>query len=184
MNSPSEIDLSPWCLQLASGVEVRIPQCGLLIGRGSGCDLVLDDPDVSRRHLLITFLAERPWAIDQGSSNGTLIDGEAADRCRLGAHHEIRLGGATMLWKPAGEDDAAGLPAGLGLDWELWESCLAARRFPKDGLEILRRLGAAEDARRAPHGGLALDWRDPLGAESLGPLRRSLLELALRQVPA
>jgi predicted component of type VI protein secretion system len=179
---PSGIEPSPWALRLSGGFRLRIPQCGLLIGRGSLCDLVLDDPDVSRRHLLITILAGKPWAIDQGSSNGSLIDGEAVDRRRLEGSHEILLGSARLSWS-ATDEDIPPLPPNLNLEWELWTSCLAAKRFAKDGLEILCRLGAAETARRAPHGGLALEWRDPLGAESLGPLRRRLLEQALRQAP-
>lgn len=180
---PSGIDPSPWILRLPSGTTLRIPQCGLLIGRGSNCDLVLDDPDVSRRHLLITILAGKPWAIDQGSSNGSLIDGVMIERRRLEDCHEILLGTATLLWSTSEDEDIARLPPNLSVEWELWTSCLAAKRFNKEGLDILCRLGSAEAARRAPHGGLALEWRDPLGTESLGPLRRRLLEQALHQAP-
>ncbi|MEN9354955.1 MAG: Inner rane component of cytoplasmic domain, partial [Fibrobacterota bacterium] len=55
---------SSWALLLSDGQRLGVPECGLLIGRGSGCDLVIDDPDVSRRHVLFTTLAGMPWAID------------------------------------------------------------------------------------------------------------------------
>jgi hypothetical protein len=37
----------------ANGVRVAVPAGGLLIGRGSACGLIVDDPSVSRRHALV-----------------------------------------------------------------------------------------------------------------------------------
>jgi hypothetical protein len=36
-----------------SGIRLAVPAGGLLIGRGSACGLVVDDPSVSRRHALV-----------------------------------------------------------------------------------------------------------------------------------
>ena len=174
---------SGWSLTLADGQCLNVPGCGLLVGRGSGCDVVLDDPDVSRRHVLFTMLAGNPWAIDQGSSNGTLVDGLPLQRRRLGNVHEILLGSSLIGWE-AGEVGEFVLPSRLQEDWAAWQECLRRKRFAKDGLEILCRLAAAESARIGPHGGLALSWRDPMGSESLGPLRRQVLAEALKQAPA
>lgn len=174
---------SGWTLLLPDGQSIQVPECGLLIGRGSACDLQLEDPDISRRHLLITSMAGQPWAIDQGSSNGTRLDGMPLARKRLGERHELVLGGLLLEWELQ-EPIQPILPPGLGDAWQDWCACLEKKRFPKDGLEILCRLAAAESARKGPHGGLALSWADPMGAESLGPLRRQLTETALRQVPA
>ncbi len=172
-----------WSLLLPDGQAIHVPVCGLLIGRSSSSDLQLEDPDISRRHLLIAPLAGQAWAIDQGSSNGTRLDGMPLSRKRLGERHELVLGATLLEWELV-EPIVPLLPPGLDAAWQAWCACLERKRFPKDGLEILCRLAAAESARKGPHGGLALSWADPMGAESLGPLRRQLTEAALRQVPA
>ncbi len=40
-------------IRSANGVRLAVPAGGLLIGRGSGCGLIVDDPGVSRRQALI-----------------------------------------------------------------------------------------------------------------------------------
>lgn len=176
-------DATRWCLALPGGSRLRVPSCGILIGRSSGCDLVLDDPDLSRRHLLVVFMAGHPWAIDQGSSNGTLLDGLPMQRKRLGDRHTIRIGSSELRWE-ASEADAEPFPDDLGRQWQDWRDCMRSGKFSKHGPEALRQLGAAESVRISPHGGLALSWNDPLGSESLGPWRRLLLEAALQEAPA
>ncbi len=42
-----------------AGRRVPLPPTGLVVGRGAGADLVLDDPDLSRRHLLIDVTRRR-----------------------------------------------------------------------------------------------------------------------------
>lgn len=67
-----------------------------LVGREAGCDLVLADPRVSRRHLeLLRDEENRVWARDLGASNTTLLNGrpleektllEEGDVLELGGH--------------------------------------------------------------------------------------------------
>lgn len=52
----------------------------IVLGRHPSCDVVLDRPSVSRRHLAISFDGHRWEARDLGSSNGTLLNG----------HHMVR----------------------------------------------------------------------------------------------
>ena len=47
----------------------------LTIGRGSECDLVLDEPEMSRRHATIENAGEGIYLRDLGSSNGTFVNG-------------------------------------------------------------------------------------------------------------
>ena len=47
----------------------------LTIGRGSECDLVLDEPEMSRRHALIENAGDGVYLRDLGSSNGTFVNG-------------------------------------------------------------------------------------------------------------
>ena len=47
----------------------------LVIGRGSDCDLVLDEPEMSRRHAMIEVTADGIYLRDMGSANGTFVNG-------------------------------------------------------------------------------------------------------------
>lgn len=47
----------------------------LVIGRGSDCDLVLDEPEMSRKHAMIEVTAAGIYLRDMGSSNGTFVNG-------------------------------------------------------------------------------------------------------------
>jgi hypothetical protein len=47
----------------------------LVIGRGSDCDLVLDEPEMSRRHAMIENSGDAIFLRDLGSSNGTFVNG-------------------------------------------------------------------------------------------------------------
>lgn len=46
-----------------------------ILGRGSGCDIVIDDPGISRRHLGIDITPDGVIARDLGSTNGTYVEG-------------------------------------------------------------------------------------------------------------
>jgi len=46
------------------------------IGRSGDCDLVLDDPRVSRRHARLSYTAQGFQVQDLGSANGTLVNGQ------------------------------------------------------------------------------------------------------------
>lgn len=47
----------------------------LTIGRGSECDLMLDEPEMSRRHAMIENNGDGIYLRDLGSSNGTFVNG-------------------------------------------------------------------------------------------------------------
>jgi pSer/pThr/pTyr-binding forkhead associated (FHA) protein len=64
----------------------------LFVGRDSRCDLVLEDPMVSRRHARITF-RDGVWMIhDLSSTNGTTLNGERVGRATLRPGDILRLG--------------------------------------------------------------------------------------------
>lgn len=56
------------------GKVVAVPG-RLTIGRGSDCDLVLDEPEMSRRHAMIEATPAGIWLRDLGSANGTYVNG-------------------------------------------------------------------------------------------------------------
>ena len=69
-----------------------------LIGRLPSCNLVLDQPAISRRHAVI-YQGDRGWYIaDAGSSNGAHVNlVPAVEPVRLIDGDEIRLGESVML---------------------------------------------------------------------------------------
>lgn len=50
---------------------------GLILGRGSDCNVILPDPYVSSQHVRITLQNGRYYVTDLGSTNGTLFDEQA-----------------------------------------------------------------------------------------------------------
>jgi hypothetical protein len=66
----------------------------LVIGRSSGCDIVLSDLSVSRRHARLIRRDGR-WVLqDLDSTNGSWLNGTAVGRCELRAGDELDLGAA------------------------------------------------------------------------------------------
>jgi len=62
-------------LVLPGGKRLDIGTTSVVIGRLPECDVTFDDPNVSRRHAEIRFVAG-VWAVtDLGSTNGTLVNG-------------------------------------------------------------------------------------------------------------
>jgi len=58
-----------------AGKEFVFTQDSVFIGRSADCDVALQDPGVSRKHCRI-FRHEEAYAVeDQGSANGTLVNG-------------------------------------------------------------------------------------------------------------
>ncbi|MCW2644111.1 MAG: segregation ATPase FtsK/SpoIIIE -like protein [Pseudonocardiales bacterium] len=62
-----------------AGQVVALPRGIVTIGRGVDCDLVLTDPDVSRRHASVTVTSVGTIVRDLMSTNGTSIDGHPVD---------------------------------------------------------------------------------------------------------
>jgi hypothetical protein len=78
---------------LAEGKRMVIPSAGAVIGRSRDCDVVLGDPNVSRRHAEIRRDGDRWYVRDLGSTNGLKVNGrpaagteplEPGDRLHLG----------------------------------------------------------------------------------------------------
>ncbi len=77
----------------AGGADVCVPAGGrLLIGRDAGCDLCIDDAALSRRHAQLVQEGAVWFVEDQGSANGTFVDGERVGRAPLRDGAVLRLG--------------------------------------------------------------------------------------------
>jgi S-DNA-T family DNA segregation ATPase FtsK/SpoIIIE len=70
-----------------------------LIGRQFDCDLVIAGPDISRRHAVIEIDQTSARVIDQGSRNGTRIDGIAVARADLAHGTLIQFGSTTCVFE-------------------------------------------------------------------------------------
>lgn len=62
------------------------------IGRADECEIVISETVVSRKHVELVYLADAWWVIDNGSANGTYIDGEKVDRTLLAGDVQLELG--------------------------------------------------------------------------------------------
>jgi pSer/pThr/pTyr-binding forkhead associated (FHA) protein len=86
---------------------------GSTIGR-EGCDIVLSDPDVSRRHAAIQVVGTEVSIEDLGSTNGTYVNGQRIDsRHRLGDGDEVQIGSVVLrLRAPASATRLVETPTG------------------------------------------------------------------------
>jgi hypothetical protein len=86
---------------LPDSTRVALDPKGSMIGRHPTCAIVLDDTDVSRRHALIRAVGPN-WVItDNGSTNGTRVNGETVRDQVLVDGDEIVVG-STLIHFAAG----------------------------------------------------------------------------------
>src|SRR5207248_11288515 len=74
--------------------EVPLTGSRLTLGRAEPADLVINDQSLSRVHASINRDGDRVWIIDEGSTNGSLVNGAAvpASGTPLRDGDEIYLG--------------------------------------------------------------------------------------------
>jgi pSer/pThr/pTyr-binding forkhead associated (FHA) protein len=63
-------------------MEAQIAKPVTVVGRHPGCDVVIDSPHVSARHMLFRLVNRTVYAEDLASTNGTIING-------LSASHQV-----------------------------------------------------------------------------------------------
>lgn len=74
----------------------------LVIGRESGCDLILPDNSVSRQHATIRRTPDGFEIVDLESTNGTFVGGQQVSRSQLKSGDTIRLGSFLFKFLSAG----------------------------------------------------------------------------------
>lgn len=93
--------------ELAMGVTI--------VGRGEGCQLVLDDPLISRRHACFVVDDHEVTLKDLGSTNGVLVNGTRVDEVQVLVPGDlITLGQqhAELCWVPASASERHPQPGG------------------------------------------------------------------------
>jgi len=80
-----------------------------IIGRGEGCHIRFDYPDVSDRHAILTVRGDKVAIEDLHSVNGTYVNGEPIDgRFMLDGGHIVQIGSSLM--RVSDEEEAAEVP--------------------------------------------------------------------------
>ncbi|MDM7830220.1 FtsK/SpoIIIE domain-containing protein [Cellulomonas edaphi] len=90
-----------------AGLDVQLPRGLATVGRGDGCDVLLDDPMVSRTHARI-HVGARVEIIDAGSSNGVVVDGGRVDRAVVGPSDYVLLGDSVLRVTPLAAEPGDG----------------------------------------------------------------------------
>ena len=70
----------------------------LTLGRVEGADVVLDQPSVSSRHARLVRRGMQVSIEDNGSVNGTWVNGHRVQQAPIQAGMDVRLGEATLPW--------------------------------------------------------------------------------------
>jgi ABC-type multidrug transport system ATPase subunit/pSer/pThr/pTyr-binding forkhead associated (FHA) protein len=82
----------------SSGKVIELTQSELIIGRAAPATLVIENPEISRRHARLSFQQGRYILEDLGSSNGTFLNGQRLrDAQVLADGAEIQLGSQIKL---------------------------------------------------------------------------------------
>src|ERR1700754_3595263 len=88
--------LAPRSASAASGLLDALAS-DLVIGRSRGCDLVLRDDSVSRRHVRLTVEEDHIVITDLGSTNGTFLNGRWVSQAEARPGDILRLGETELV---------------------------------------------------------------------------------------
>ncbi|MGO9560982.1 MAG: FhaA domain-containing protein [Acidimicrobiales bacterium] len=91
---------SDW-LVLPDGRRIGIADEVVTIGRLPECAIVLDDPNVSRRHAQLRRDGDSVLLVDLGSTNGTKVNGVLVRERHLSPGDTVTVGTTTMRFEPA-----------------------------------------------------------------------------------
>jgi len=151
--------------------DVPLGSAPLTIGRAKDCDLVLDDRFASRRHARVEWQANAYVLTDEGSKNGTFLDGAAVSSPHpLEQEEEFQIGGTVLRYVEDDAEDTALMPPGavkvpalaLVVDeraWQVWVDGRQVQRLSPLEFRLLAYLHA--------HAG-AVCTREELGLELWG----------------
>jgi DNA-binding NtrC family response regulator len=82
------------------GEMFEVATAPITLGSGQGCDVLLSDPTVSRRHLEAAPGPEGVVLRDLGSTNGSFVQGARFQELTLGFGTEVTIGKTVLKWVP------------------------------------------------------------------------------------
>ncbi len=99
IEAPSETPRAERAMLVGEGGRTVLSGDRLLVGRSRDCDLVLDDPNVSRRHMELRRDPAGWTAVDLGSTNGMKVNGRRVGEAPLQAGDEIAVGVSRLTFQ-------------------------------------------------------------------------------------
>ncbi len=88
------------------GARYMLTDAPVVIGRGSDCEIRINDHSVSRRHARIQPGADGYYAIDLQSTNGSYVNDVPASMCRLKDGDYLRIGNCIYRFLTGGNVEA------------------------------------------------------------------------------
>lgn len=79
--------------------RITITKSPVVIGRMSTSDVVIPDPNVSRRHAELKRTEKEWWLTDLGSTNGSQVNGKTVREQALADGDRLTLGSTQLLFK-------------------------------------------------------------------------------------
>jgi hypothetical protein len=76
------------------------------LGRSSSNEIVINDPNTSRRHAQVARRSGEWWIVDLGSTNGTLVNDVLIKERRLLPGDRIKLGATELEFREASSQDS------------------------------------------------------------------------------
>ena len=86
-------------IRLSDGRRITVGAQSLVLGRLPECAVVLNDPNVSRRHAEIRRRGRDVVVVDLGSTNGTRVNGMRVKEQLLNDGDEIEVGTSTVVFE-------------------------------------------------------------------------------------
>ena len=86
-------------LLMDDGRRVPVGEDPITMGRLPDCDVVLSDPNVSRRHAEVRRRGNDFVVVDLGSTNGTKVNGAGVKERRLADGDEIAIGNTKLRFQ-------------------------------------------------------------------------------------
>ncbi len=86
-------------LMVPGGRRVSLDAESVSIGRQDTCDVVLDDPTVSRNHAEVRRDGDGFEVVDLGSRNGTRVNGQGIARTRLADGDDLLIGAVPVRFE-------------------------------------------------------------------------------------
>ncbi len=85
------------------GKSFRLTKPRVVVGR-SGTDIVVEDPEVSRKHCALDVHGSTALLVDLGSTNGTFVDEQKIETYELEHLSEFRIGATTLMFTVTDKD--------------------------------------------------------------------------------
>ena len=102
-DSGQDNDADQWELEFisgsAAGKTIRIPGPEVTLGRSTECDVVIEDPYVSRQHATLSVRDVDLFLTDLGSTAGSVVNGNSVVSSTIESGSEVVLGETLMRFE-------------------------------------------------------------------------------------